>query len=156
MNYPVNFKNIDSTTDFFPELNSIYQEAKNYLFSFKWCKEIKSGSLYTNLGKIFCIFLFEIENTASSEDNFLWVIIGDFPLMYLDVYGPKTTIEVLEDYIRLAEDWIYNIKSGKPTNECYPFSAEPTTELAELLEKKVSFMKTTLLDNIENISLQLI
>jgi hypothetical protein len=82
------------------------------------------------------------------------VIVGDIPSMYLDVYGPDSTVEVLEDYIRLAEDWIAHIKAKISVDECYPFNAEPTIELAELLETKVSFMKNTLLNEMENISLK--
>jgi hypothetical protein len=151
MIYPINYKDINPDIDFYPELKALHQEAKSYLLGFKWCAEIKDSFLYTNLGSVFCIFLLEIINTQSSKDNFLWVIVGDIPSMYLDVYGPKTTKQVVEDYIRLAGDWISHVKSGKSVDDCYPFKAEPTIELAELLEKRVSFMKNTLLDNMEDI-----
>jgi hypothetical protein len=152
--YPVNFKDINPDIDFYSELPSVYRKAEKYLLSFKWCAEIRDCFLYYNLGNVFCIFLFEIENTKSSKDNFLWIIVGDIPSMYLDVYGPRSTVEVLEDYVRLAEDWIAHIKSKKSVSECYPFNAEPTIELAELLEKKVAFMKGTLLNEMEDISIQ--
>jgi hypothetical protein len=155
MTYPINFKNITNEVDFYHELPAVYKKSVRYLLGFKWCREIKNSFLYTNLGSIFCIFLFEIENTQSTMDNFLWVIVGDIPSMYLDTYGPKSTTEVLEDYIRLAEDWINHIKGGKSIDECYPFCAEPTIELAELLEAKVSFMKSTLMSNMENVSLKI-
>jgi hypothetical protein len=153
MKYPINYNNINTHTDYYEEVKSLYIEAESYLNSFKWCKEIKSAKVYTNLGKVFCIFLFEIENAGSDDDNFLWVIVGDIPAMYLDVFGPKTTKDVVNIYIELAEDWINSIKAGKGANGCYPFDAEPTLELAELLEKKISFMKTTVVNNIQNIKL---
>lgn len=155
MTYPINCEAITSDIDFYPELKAIHEEAKNYLLGFKWCTEIKSSFLYTNLGSTFCIFLFEIVNSQSNEDDFLWVIVGDIPPMYLDVYGPQTTKEVVEDYIGLSEDWISHVKGGKLVNECYPFNVEPTIEIAELLEKRVSFMKNTLLDNMEDVAYHL-
>jgi hypothetical protein len=155
MNYPIQYKNIPSNVDFYSELTAQYNEAESYLNSFSWCRKINECSLYSNLGKVFCIFLFEIENLASKEieDGFLWVIVGDIPPMYLDTFSQKTTKKVIETYIRLAENWINGIKSGTGVNDCYPFSANPTLELAELLEKKIIFMKNTLLNNIEDIPL---
>ncbi len=73
--------------------------------------------------------------------------------MYLDIHGPKTTKQVLEDYIRLAEDWINQVKKGKSVKNCYPFRAEPTIEMATLLEDRTSFVKNTLIDNMEDISI---
>jgi hypothetical protein len=103
----------------------------------------------------FAFFLFEIDNTASVEDSFLWVIVGDIPSMYLDIYGPATTKEVLRRYIELAEDWVFNVKNGLPTDECFPFNVTPTTELAELLEKKISFMGSTFIKNMQDVHLHI-
>lgn len=155
MIYPINYKDITPDIDFYSELGAVQKEAENYLLGFKWCAEIRDSFLYSNLGNVFCIFLFEIVNTQSSEDNFLWVIVGDIPSMYLDVHGSDTTKDVVGNYVELAEDWINHIKRGKSVDECYPFNAEPTIELAELLEKKVSFMKNTLLDNMEDVAYHL-
>ena len=109
--------------------------------------------MYTNIGAVFCIFLFEIENTQSPEDNFLWVIVGDIPSMYLNADSSDTTKKVIEMYVGLAEDWIKNVMEHKGIDDCYPFIAEPTIEMAELLQKKISFMGGTLLDNIEDIAI---
>lgn len=154
MNYPITYYDISVDTEFYQELPGQYVKAEAYLKGFAWCKEIISCNLYTNIGRVFCIFLFEIENIASKEDNFLWVIVGDIPSMYLDTFGPKTIKKVVETYVGLAEDWINGIKSGDGVEECYPFNAEPSLELAELLENKISFMKNTLIDNIEEIELR--
>jgi hypothetical protein len=155
MAYPVNFKNITSQIDFYREIVDAHRKAENYLLGFKWCAGIKDSFLYYSLGKVFSIFLFEIDNSQSANDNFLWVIVGDIPSMYLDVYGPKSTREVLEDYIRLAEDWITTIQAEKSVDGCFPFNAEPTIELAQLLQIKVSFMKNTLLAHIDDVQLHL-
>jgi len=155
MNYPIRFKDIDASIDFFSELGDVQQKAISYLLSFTWCAKIKESFIYTNVGDVFCVFLFEIENTASAEDNFLWVIVGDIPSMYLDIYGPTSTKGVLQRCIDLAEGWIFEVKNGSAVDECFPFNAEPTIELAELLEKKISFMKTTLIENIPDVPLHI-
>ncbi|WPU92462.1 hypothetical protein SNE25_24345 [Mucilaginibacter sabulilitoris] len=154
MNYPIDYNRITVKTDFYQELIKAHEEASLYLLAFAWCRKIVHSDVYLNLGSTLCIFVFQIENSASTDDNNLWVIVGDIPPMYLDTYGPQTTKHVLEDYIRLAEDWIDHVKDGKSINNCYPFKAEPTIEMATLLEKRVSFMKNTLIDNIAYIPLQ--
>jgi len=155
MNYPIRFQDIDASIDFFSELNDIHRKAVGYLLSFRWCAKIRDSFIYTNLGDVFCIFLFEIDNTASADDSFLWVIVGDIPSMYLDIHGPKSTNAVVRRYIDLAEDWIATVKNGLPVDNCFPFNAEPDLELAELLEKKILFMKATLIENIPDVPLHI-
>jgi hypothetical protein len=111
--------------------------------------------VYLNLGSTLCIFLFEIDNFASRDDKYLWVIVGDIPAMYLDTHGPRTTRQVLEDYVKLAEDWIAHVKHRKSVQNCYPFNAKPTIEMAAMLEKRVSFIKGTLIDNTEDIRISI-
>jgi len=151
MKYPIDYKQITIKTEFYSELIKTHEEAVAYLMGFAWCKKIVNSHIYINLGSTLCVFLFEIENSASSDDSYLWVIVGDIPPMYLDTHGPKTTREVLEDYVKLAEDWIEHVKLGKSIKNCYPFKAKPTLEMAMLLEKRASFIKNTLIDNTEDI-----
>ena len=153
MKYPIDYEAITAKIEFNLEVRQMHAKAADYLLSFKWCLKIKSSSIYLNLSSTLCIFLFEIENNASIDDNHLWVVVGDAPSMYLDIHGPKTTIEVLEDYTNLADDWIEHIKEGKSVSECYPFGSEPTIEMANMLEKRSIFIKNNLIHNINNIAL---
>ena len=154
MNYPIAFNKITEELEYYSEVQQMHQEAVKYLQGFKWCQKIINSVLYTNLGSKLCIFLFEIDNSASSEDNLIWVMVGDFPAMYLDAFGSKSTREVLETYVNLADDWIKQVKSGESTTECYPFEAEPTKEMATLFKKKVDFIRQTVIPNIDDIKLQ--
>jgi len=114
---------------------------------------VKESTLYLNLGSTLCIFLMEIDNAASDEDNFLWIMVGDIPSMHLDVYGTKTTIEVLDRYNALARDWIFNVQHGLSVDDCYPFDTESTIEMADMLKKRVDFIEKTIIPNIDEIKL---
>lgn len=153
MEYPLNFGTLTEDVDFYDELLKMHKLASSYLDSFDWCKSVDDSKVFLNLGSTLCIFLFEIENTASEEDNFLWVIVGDLPAMYLDIYGTKTTIEALKRYSTLAMDWIFNVESGQSIDECYPFDTSPTIEMAHLLKKRVVFIEKSIIPNIEEIRL---
>lgn len=153
MKYPVNTRKIKPDLEFYTEVLEMNKRGETYLESFKWCKEIRDSFLYLNLGSTLCIFLFEIDNSASSEDDFLWVMVGDLPSMYLDVYGSKTTVEVLKRFKALAKDWVSNVKSGLPVNDCYPFNAAPTLEMAEILQKRIDLIRDSIIPNVDEIEL---
>lgn len=152
MNYPIKTNELPMNIEFYDEAIELYKEAKNYLIGFKWCKQIFESSLVTNIGRALCIYLFKIENTSSKEDNLIWIIVGDFPSMYVDTYGAKTNIEALETYIELAEEWIDTVRKENSTKECYPFIANQDVETALLFEKKITFLKKNLLNHIEEFS----
>lgn len=124
----------------------LYNEAKEYLKGHKWCINIIKGwyepdfSIYEKIG----VFLFEIEPMDETIDKFIWIIIGDLPTMYLDE-GVKTSREALELYCELMNEWADNIVEGRTLDGCYPVDAEPTIENAELLKRRIVFIKNELL-----------
>ena len=154
MKYPIHYSDMNMEDEFYPEVEKLYVEASNYLLSFNWCESIIDTDLYLNLGSILCVFLFNIDNSASKDDNHLWVIVGDYPPMYLDTHGPNSTKEVLEDYVCLAEDWISHIRQGDSIDECYPFTTEPTSIMADLLEKKIKHIKHNVINSIDDIRIR--
>jgi len=153
MKYPKRVKDLTAALDFYPEVIEMHQKASLYINDFAWCREVKNSILYLNLGSTLCVFLLEIDNSASNEDNFLWIVVGDIPSMYLDVYGAKTTIEVLSRYSALAKDWIFNVEHRLSINHCYPFYTGTTMEMAYMLKKRVDFIEKTIIPNIDEIKL---
>jgi len=153
MEYPINLDALKKSVEYYNEVIKMNERASVYLSGFDWCKQIRCSSLYMNLGSTLCIFLFEIENSASGEDNFLWLMVGDLPSMYLDVYGSKSTKEVLHRYAALAKDWIANVESGLSVDDCYPFDAAATREMADLLKKRVNLIEKSIIPNVDAIEL---
>ncbi|MBC8053190.1 MAG: hypothetical protein H7Y13_09000 [Sphingobacteriaceae bacterium] len=125
---------------------SLHDQASQYLESFEWyVKTIRSWhdkehSIYEKVG----VFLFEIQPINESIDDFIWVIVGDLPSVYLDK-SVKTGQEALEIYCDLMMDWVNNVKGRKSVSECYPVPVEPNTANAELLEHRISFIRRELL-----------
>ena len=127
---------------------SLYYDAKNYIEDFDWCVSTKKCwydkgfGIYKKIG----IFLFEIEPLNDNVDDFIWVIVGDLPSMYLDK-SVKTGKEALEQYCELMQEWTDTVKSVKSLQECYPVPVDPTIENAELLSSRISFLRRELLMN---------
>ncbi|MEO6133932.1 MAG: hypothetical protein ABIP35_02190 [Ginsengibacter sp.] len=125
---------------------SLYYEAKNYIEDFDWCVSTKKCwydkdfGIYEKIG----IFLFEIEPLNENVDDFIWVVVGDLPSVYLDK-SIKTGQEALEQYCELMQEWADSVKSGNSLEECYPVPVDPTIENAELLNSRIAFVKRELL-----------
>jgi len=153
--YPVKVKNIPANLEFYPEVIKLYDEAEKYISDFHWCEKIINADLYFNLGEVLCIFLFEIDNTASDEDNLLWVVVGDIPPAYLDIYGTENTKAVLLNYMALAKDWVNAVRNGKSVEDCYPFDTEPTLEMADILATRIDFIKTNLMENLKPVRIKI-
>lgn len=130
----------------FKRILKLHDEAKGYLESFHWCLKTKKGwydndhGIYEKVG----VFLFEIQPIDNRVDDFIWVIVGDLPSVYLDK-SVKTGKEALEIYCNLMMEWAENVKNGRSVSECYPIPVEPIVENAELLENRIVFIRRELL-----------
>ena len=152
MKYPVKTDSLKPDLEFYSEVVKMQKEADRFISSFTWCVSIVNSSLYYNLGEKLCVFHYEID-PSKNADTFIWIIVGDLPSMYLDVYGAKTTIEVLEQYVDLSRDWISSVKSGISVDDCYPFDADPTLEMADLLKRRANFIEKSIIPNIDEVKL---
>ena len=121
---------------------TLYERAKEYLESFSWCKSIvncwfdKDFCIYDKIG----VFLFEIEPLNKDVDDYIWIIVGDLPSVYLDK-SVLTPNDALITYCDLMEDWANCIKNDSDISECYPVLTEPTKKNGELLNKRIEFIR---------------
>jgi hypothetical protein len=74
----------------------------------------------------------------------IWIIVGDLPSVYLDksVLTPKDALIV---YCDLMEEWADNIMKDLDISDCYPVIAESTKNNAELLSKRIQFIRREIL-----------
>jgi hypothetical protein len=142
-NFPFDqLKEVEEGNDIPP----LYEEAKSFLYSHKWCKKIVKGwydeefSILDKLG----VFLFKIEPINDDVDNHIWIVVGDLPSIYLDA-SVETCKEALETYCELMSEWADNVLQGQSLEENYPVEVEPTEENAELLKKRIAFIRKELL-----------
>jgi hypothetical protein len=140
--------NIDKLTEIeeIQAILSLYYDAKNYIEDFDWCVSTKKCwydkdfGIYEKIG----VFLFEIEPLNNNVDDFIWVIVGDLPSVYLDK-SITTGHDAVEQYCELMQEWADNVRDGKSLGECYPVPVDPTIENAELLNSRVAFVRRELL-----------
>ncbi len=139
---------IDKLTEIgeFKAVLNLYDKAKGYIDSFDWCIKTldcwydKDYSLYDKLA----VFLFNIQPLNDNVDDYIWIIVGDLPSVYLDksITNGK---EALEAYCDLMSEWSDNVKDGFSVSQCYPVVTEPTIDNAVLLDKRIAFIKQNIL-----------
>lgn len=121
-------------------LRDMATSAQDYITSFNWCPPITAGYLASGVGGIVAIFLFEFTRKIQDTDDRLWVIVGDLPSAYLVVEPDDSPPDALERYCSLMEDWIAAIRDPTPPEKAFPVAAEPTSENADLLERRIAFL----------------
>ena len=140
-----------SDIEYKDEVLKLSELAGDYLNTFEWCEKIVKGWVVNDFGYILCIFYFEIETNRDSEaDDHIWVIIGDLPTAYIDLISATTSKEALVHYCDLMEDWINCIKNGQTVEDCYPISALPTLEHANMLQSRIELIKTDYIPIVSN------
>jgi hypothetical protein len=123
-------------------LRNMCVEAKRYLESFEWCKTAEPMYWGGGVGKIFSIFLFEIVASRIDVDQWLWVIVGDVPRVYLVLDECKSPSDVFDTYVGLMEQWIALARQGRTSDELPPTGVEPTPEWAAQLEQRLQFIRS--------------
>jgi hypothetical protein len=127
-------------------LQQMLDEATAYLSKFRWCASIESSYFGMGVGGIFSIFLFEIRNTASPEDNLLWVVVGDIPPAYLNVEdGPQDPRSALLSYIEVMSEWVDAVRKGTSVAALIPVNVQPTKKYANSLDSRLTDLRNLFL-----------
>ena len=158
MKYPKKIIDLDIESILSNDASNLQKEAIIFLRKQKWCRNIQKGWLFTDITDLLSIYLFEIENSQVQEeyDNWIWVIVGDFPPMYLDIFC-TTNKEALEAYIDLAENWITSFDNGSIEKDMnYPFELYVSSQNFELFRKKVKGLKGIIYEQINEIDISVV
>ena len=130
--------------DEYKAIIDLSDRAKLFLESQSWCNSIKKCWFDFGIYDKIAVFLFQIEPINDSVDEFIWVIEGDLPTVYLD-QSIQTGKEALKVYCELMSDWYENILNKRSISDCYPVSTAPTEENANLLKTRIEFIRRELL-----------
>lgn len=123
-------------------LNGMCDEAKAFIGRFKWCGAVNQVFCGFGVGRIVAVFLFDIENLASTTDNLLWVIVGDIPPAYLVVAdGAESPRDALIEYVQLMSEWVTAVENEDDVAGLIPVNAGPTKENASALKGRLKYIQ---------------
>lgn len=132
-------------------LKDQFARAQAYLTSFKWCDGIKESYFGDGVGKIVAVFLFRIDS-PKDVDEWIWVITGDIPSVYLDTYETTTPALALDCYCYLMEQWAAAVRGGDglTLDDVYPVEAPATKANADDLDGRIAFIRKNILIHMES------
>ena len=131
-------------------LREMAAEARAYLEDYEWCPPIEKFHLASGIGGVVAAFLVQFEEVIEgTEDDALWVIVGDLPSAYVIVEPGDDGDAALSRYCGLMEDWAFNVLKGNSLDESFPVAAEATHENAEMLSQRIAFLRTEILESPE-------
>jgi hypothetical protein len=122
-------------------LRGMAVEARTFLSSFQWCPPIKAVFLGYGVGNVVAAFLVQLTEAIRGKDEFLWVIVGDLPSIYMVTDNAPTASDALSIYCDIANKWADAVLQRKDTTKTFPIKAEPTLENANLLKKRICFLR---------------
>ena len=121
------------------------EEAAAYLSDFPWCAAIKDIYFGDGIGEIFCIFLVHITPAVEGVDEFLWVIVGDLPPLYLVTAGCPSPEAAMEGYIKFLRQWVAGAKEGKNMEDEIPIDLPANRETALAIEARLDLLTEKIL-----------
>jgi hypothetical protein len=129
-------------------LREMATEARAFLEDYEWCPPIRSVHLALGIGGVVAVFLFQFDEVIDdTEDDALWIIVGDLPSAYVIVEPGDDGDAALRRYCELMEDWAFNVLKGNSLDESFPVAAEASHENAEMLSQRIAFIRTEILED---------
>lgn len=126
-------------------LRGMAEEARTYLASFSWCKEVHDGYFAGGVGSVCAIFLFHIRPGRPEVDPWMWVMVGDIPPAYLPVSDASSPREAFETYIGGMRRWVKAARSSDKkaaaAADVPPVNAPLTPEWAEKLQVRLNTLE---------------
>jgi hypothetical protein len=127
-------------------LREHFTEACEYLLSFDWCVSIVDSYFGDGVGGIAAAFLFRILPARTGIDEWLWVVVGDFPPAYFVTEDIKSPHDALTAYILHRSTWVEAVLGGRILQgDVMPVSADRTREVAEALSKRLKILSEQVL-----------
>jgi hypothetical protein len=127
------------------ELRELAARAKDFVKSFEWCQTVEDVRTGIAVAGVIGVFLVRIIPRRIDVDDALWVVVGDLPPAYLVTDDAPTAVRAIEIYIGLMQEWVDAVKAGRRVEELVPVNAEPTKEVAEMLQSRLDFLTNRLL-----------
>lgn len=130
-------------------LRAMQREATDYLRRQRWCDSILDCCWGGGVGGIVSVFLFHVKmHDNESPEEWVWVVCGDLPPLYLDTDVLVEPREVLVAYCDLVGEWIEIARRGGDLRSAVPIAATPTAELIGMLESRLKMLRELVIPEI--------
>lgn len=127
-----------------PLLEQDLAEATQYMRSQSWCHEILEAYCGTGVATIFYAFLFHIKPSRPEIEEFLWVVVGDIPPLYLITQTAHNPATALFEYTLVMSVWADAAIEQTSSSGLPPVSAPFTRKNGLALRRRLAFIRNYL------------
>lgn len=120
--------------------------AGEYLKNQKWCTRIVESFLGIDEGEILGVFLFRIVPSDEKIEEYLWVVVGDLPPLYLVTEAAATPAAALLRYIEVMTLWAEAAIAGTECSGLPPVEADFSRENGVALQTRLKILREYLAD----------
>lgn len=126
-------------------LRDLIARAKAYIGGFDWCAAIDETYFGDGVGGIFAVVLFRIRPGRPGVDDWLWVVVGDLPSLYLVTDEAPNPEQALRGYVELRDEWVQAVREGRSVEGLAPVNVPATRAWADALDRRRRFIEDKIL-----------
>jgi hypothetical protein len=126
------------------------EKAIKYVRSFAWCLELCEKYFCDGCGGIVALFLFRVRIRGCDQPEWIWIIVGDIPSVYLEFDGFQTPQAALQRYIEGIEEWLAASPTERSAGDIIPIEVPDDPELIEMLRARVETLRVSILPHIRS------
>ncbi|MFV2056788.1 MAG: hypothetical protein ACC707_09990 [Thiohalomonadales bacterium] len=120
-------------------------EAKDEISFYNWCLNIVESYVGIFYANIVGVFLFRINPSVDDVDEWVWVIVGDLPPIYITAEESPNAACALDSYIGAMEEWIEAAEKGESVSELIPVNVLANEENANSLKIRLTMLSERIL-----------
>jgi len=136
---------LDDDADEDRGLHELLAQARSYVGDHTWCSEVLDSYFGDGFVPYFAVALVRIRPAQPEVDEWLWVIIGDVPPLYLVTDDAPTADDAVRIYIELRDEWVDAVRCGKAMDALAPVNVPPTQEWADELDSRLRLLERRML-----------
>jgi hypothetical protein len=129
-------------------LEAVKAEACAHLASWASAPPIAQALLAFGVAPMVGVFLVRFAAPIQRGDlagaSEMRAVGGDLPPMCFETDDAPTPADALRLYCAIAEDWAQTALSGGDLSQCYPVRVEPSQEHAQMLLRRIAFVREEL------------
>lgn len=144
----IDFRKVADTNDYSnslmdgrEEFNNMLKEAYCELKFYDWCLDIVESYVGIYYAGIVGVFLFRIKPATEEIDEWIWVIVGNLPPIYITSDDNNLNPAcALDSYIGAMEDWVAAVEKGDSIDGLVSVNVPATKENAQFLKSRISIL----------------
>ncbi len=125
-------------------------KAAGYVRSFEWCLALHDQYFGDGVGGIVALFLHRVSIRGHAAPEWIWVIVGDIPSVYLEFEGVPHPCAALTRYIEGVEEWLAASPRERESSEMIPIEVPDEPEWIESLTGRIKTLRTLVLPHLKD------